>query len=124
MVISLCGIATAGIALVATSISVELVVVLLCFFTAGAAMPFCMGPIQALVQLSVPSGLQGRVFSLMECVSTAVAPLSLLVAGLVFDRLGPGIWYLSGGVAAILLALLGAMNRAVRNLGPAEVSAG
>jgi DHA3 family macrolide efflux protein-like MFS transporter len=124
MMTALFGIVVAGIALVATSLIDGLLASLCCFFIAGAAMPFCMGPIQALVQSSVPSGLQGRLFSIMECVSTAVAPVGLLLAGAVFEHLGPALWYLVGGSGAILCALFGVLRRDVRNLGPAHRSAG
>lgn len=89
----------------------------LCFFGAGIMMPLCMGPIQALVQTSARKDMQGRILSIMECISTLAAPLSLIIAGKIFSVAGPQYWYSIGGIIAIIVAIFGLMNKTLRNLG-------
>ena len=89
----------------------------------GFMMPVCMAPIQALVQKSVDPTMQGRVLSLLDSVSTAIAPLSVAIAGPGFDSLGPQVWYIGAGVLALLIGLRGFTSPRVLNLG-APQSAG
>ena len=119
MVTSLAGMLGAGLAVFVAGFAKQLGLApcLVVFFVAGAMMPFCMGPIQALVQIAVKGDMQGRVFSIMECFSTSVAPVALLLAGRVFDTAGPQYWYWLGGIAAIGLALFGWSSPNIRNLG-------
>ncbi|MBN2439791.1 MAG: MFS transporter [Spirochaetales bacterium] len=119
MVTSLTGMMGAGVAvMVSGSLAFAgIIPELACFFLAGAMMPLCMGPIQALVQKTVKKNMQGRIFSIMECVSTSVAPVSLLLAGKIFDIFSPEVWYIGGGLTAIGIALFGFMKRKIRNLG-------
>jgi len=49
--------------------------------------------------------MQGRVFTLVGSLSSAMMPLSLAVAGPVADKVGIRIWYVVGGV---VFALIGA----------------
>jgi DHA3 family macrolide efflux protein-like MFS transporter len=49
--------------------------------------------------------MQGRVFSLDNAVSTAMAPLGLLIAGPVADAFGVQTWYMVGGVACLLIGI-------------------
>ncbi len=86
-------------------------------FVGGLMMPMCMAPIQALVQKSVDSTMQGRVLSLLDSISTAIAPLSVAFAGPVFDAAGPQVWYIGAGVLALLIGALGFATPRVLNLG-------
>ncbi|MFN2286521.1 MAG: MFS transporter [Anaerolineae bacterium] len=83
----------------------------------GFMTPVCMAPIQALVQKSVDPTMQGRVLSLLDSISTAIAPLSVAVAGPVFDSLGPQVWYVGAGVLALFIGLRGFASPRVLNLG-------
>ncbi|MBN2391182.1 MAG: MFS transporter, partial [Anaerolineae bacterium] len=83
----------------------------------GFMTPVCMAPIQALVQRSVPPTVQGRVLSLLDSISTAIAPLSVAIAGPVFDSLGPQVWYVGAGVLALFIGLRGFTSPRVLNLG-------
>lgn len=83
----------------------------------GFMTPVCMAPIQALVQKSVAPTMQGRVLSLLDSISTAIAPLSVAIAGPVFDSLGPQVWYIGAGVLALCIGLRGFTSRRVLNLG-------
>ena len=83
----------------------------------GFMTPVCMAPIQALVQKSVAPTMQGRVLSLLDSISTAIAPLSVAIAGPVFDSLGPQVWYVGAGVLALFIGLRGFTLPRVLNLG-------
>lgn len=86
-------------------------------FVGGLMTPLTMGPIQALVQTAVEPAMQGRVITLMDSTSTLIAPLSLSLAGPLFESLGPQAWYLGGGLAAVLIGLAGFATPAILNLG-------
>ncbi len=83
----------------------------------GLMMPVCMAPIQALVQKSVTPTMQGRVLALFDSLSTAIAPVSVALAGPVFDSLGPQVWYVGAGVLALLIGVKGFATSRVLNLG-------
>ena len=50
--------------------------------------------------------MQGRIFTLIGSVSQAMAPLSLMIAGPVADRLGVQFWILTAGIACTLMGLV------------------
>ena len=86
-------------------------------FIGGLMMPVCMAPIQALVQKSVDSTMQGRILALLDSISTAIAPLSVVIAGPVFDTAGPQVWYVGAGVLALIVGGVGFATPRVLNLG-------
>lgn len=89
----------------------------------GFMMPVCMAPIQALVQKSVTPTMQGRVLSLFDSLSTAIAPVSVAIAGPVFDSLGPQVWYVGAGILALLIGMKGLSTPRIVNLGKPGSSA-
>ncbi len=119
---SLTGIVGAGFAILIVGLSPQTALSLGAggIFLAGFMMPLCTGPIQALVQSTVPPSMQGRVFTIMNSASTLISPLSLGIAGPVFDTLGPLIWYRWGGLLAIIIGGVGFANPAILNLGKPE----
>ena len=76
-------------------------------FAAGVMNPLINGPIQAILQASVSPEMQGRVFTLVGSLSSAMMPLSLAVAGPVVDAIGVRTWYVIGGA---VFSLLGAVT--------------
>jgi MFS transporter, DHA3 family, macrolide efflux protein len=121
---SLTGIVGAGAAILVVGLTPQSTFPLAAggIFIAGFMMPLCMGPIQALVQSTVDPSIQGRVFTLMNSASTIISPISLGIAGPIFDNLGPQVWYQWGGVMAIVIGLVGFANPIILNLGrPEEV---
>jgi MFS family permease len=77
--------------------------------------------------------MQGRVFTLMISISSAMTPLSLLVAGPISDRFGVQKWFVVGGLATLMIAMSSIFVPAIMNiekgrpgaeqaLKPAEVS--
>ena len=60
--------------------------------------------------------MQGRVFTLVGSLGSAMAPLGLIVAGPVADAIGVQSWYVIGGVACILMAVVGYSLPVVMNI--------
>jgi len=76
-------------------------------FIAGFSNPIVNGPILAVVQAAVDPGMQGRVFTLMGSVASAMSPLGLIIAGPVADAFGVGSWFLIGGFMTIAMGVAG-----------------
>lgn len=74
------------------------------------------GPIHAIVQAVIEPEMQGRVFTLMGSLSAAMSPLGLIIAGPVADAVGVQSWYMVGGIATILMAVIGFSLPAVMNI--------
>lgn len=94
-----------GMLVVALAPTTAFWVVIVGMGLAGFTNPLVNGPVLALVQSTVAPAMQGRVFSLLNSVSSAMSPLSLAVAGPIADVIGVQAWYLVGGVATATLAL-------------------
>jgi DHA3 family macrolide efflux protein-like MFS transporter len=73
----------------------------------GLIVPLVNGPVYAILQATIAPDYQGRVFSLVASLATAVAPLGLIVAAPVADSVGVGAWYIAGGVACVAMGVAG-----------------
>jgi DHA3 family macrolide efflux protein-like MFS transporter len=76
-------------------------------FVAGMMNPLINGSFFAVLQATVAPDMQGRVFTLVSSLATAMMPLSLAVAGPLADVVGVRSWYVVGGA---LFAVLGAIS--------------
>ncbi len=85
-------------------------------FFAASMIAIVNGPVHAILQSVVKPEMQGRVFTLVGSLSSAMAPLGLIVAGPVADAIGVQSWYVIGGVACILMAVIGYLIPAVMNI--------
>lgn len=85
-------------------------------FILGIAVPITNGPIFAIFQTQVAPEMQGRVFSLIGSLSSAMSPLGLLIAGPAADALGIRFWYVMGGLVTIILGLAGFLLPTLRQL--------
>ena len=74
---------------------------------AGVMNPLVNGPVHAILQAAVRPDMQGRVFTLVGSLSSAMMPLSLVVAGPVADAIGVRTWYVIGGA---IFSILGAVT--------------
>ncbi len=74
-------------------------------FLTGIANPITNGPLTAVVQAAVAPDMQGRVFTLMTSLATAMTPIGLLVAGPLADTYGVQIWFIVGGVITALIGI-------------------
>jgi DHA3 family macrolide efflux protein-like MFS transporter len=86
------------------------------FFFAGFMNPLANAPFMSLLQSTVNPQIQGRVFSLMNSISQGMSPLALLIAGPLADLFGVRLWYLVGGIGAIIVAALGVSIPDIRQL--------
>ncbi len=86
----------------ADSLGLPLVLLLI-----GATSTLVNGPIQAILQATIPPELQGRVFALYGSLATIAAPAGLLIAGPVAEVLGVEGWFVAGGAVALLSAVAG-----------------
>jgi DHA3 family macrolide efflux protein-like MFS transporter len=82
----------------------------------GSMQVMANGPLSAIFQSAVDSDMQGRVLTLVGAGATAMSPLSLLVAGPVSDWLGIRTWYLLGGSACIIMAVIAIFIPVVMNI--------
>jgi DHA3 family macrolide efflux protein-like MFS transporter len=82
----------------------------------GLMTPITMGPFFAVIQSTVEPDMQARIFSLLGSVGTGIAPLGLMIAGPVADRVGIQAWFLLGGILCILMAVIGLFIPAVMNI--------
>jgi len=86
------------------------------FFIVGATNPIINGPLMAVVQAVVAPEMQGRVFTLMVSVATAMTPIGLMFAGPIADKFGVQTWFIVGGIVTFLLGLLGYFVPAVLDI--------
>lgn len=76
-------------------------------FLAASMIPIVNGPVHAILQSAVEHEMQGRVFTLVSSLASAMAPLGLIVGGPVADVIGVQSWYVIGGAACVLMAITG-----------------
>jgi DHA3 family macrolide efflux protein-like MFS transporter len=79
----------------------------------GFMNPITNGPIFSIMQARVAPEMQGRVFTLLNSLSSAMSPLGMLVAAPVAEQFGIRAWFLLGGISCILLAIVGLLIPAV-----------
>jgi len=104
---SLAGLVLGGIGIMGVGLATEreFWLALVAIFVAGFMNPLINGPFFAILQARVAPEMQGRVFTLAGSLSSAMMPLSLVVAGPVADAVGIRMWYVVGGAT---FALIGA----------------
>jgi len=92
------------------------------YIAAGSALivgfmnPITNGPIFGVMQATVAPDMQARVFSLLGSMASGMAPIGLLIAGPLSDKLGIQTWFLLGGSICILMAVTGLFIPALRNI--------
>jgi MFS transporter, DHA3 family, macrolide efflux protein len=82
----------------------------------GLMNPLTMGPFFAVIQSTVEPDMQARIFSLMSSIGGGMAPIGLIIAGPVADRVGIQSWFLLGGSLCILMAAAGLFIPDVMNI--------
>ncbi len=118
IVTALCGLAGlgAGVLIVGSAPPEAIWLALAGNFVLGIMQPITNGSFGAVIQAAVAPEMQGRVFALILSAASLMSPLALLIAGPLSDVLDVRAWYWAGGVACILLALLGFMLPSVMNI--------
>jgi MFS transporter, DHA3 family, macrolide efflux protein len=88
---------------------------LVCMFLVGIGVSFASAPLSAILNSVVAKDMQGRVFSTMGSISSAMVPLGLLVAGPVADAFGVRIIYFIAGAVLLVSMPLGLLSRSQRD---------
>jgi DHA3 family macrolide efflux protein-like MFS transporter len=83
---------------------------------AGLMLPFSNGAFWAVMQARVDPARQGRVFSLIISLASAMAPVGLLIAGPLVDRFGVHTWYLVAGFVCLVMGTAGFFIRPVMEI--------
>ncbi len=82
-------------------------VTVVAMFVGAAMQVMTNGPIMAVMQAKVAPDMQGRVFSLVTALATAIAPIGLLVAGPLADTFGVRSWFVVAGLVGAGLGVAG-----------------
>ncbi len=83
---------------------------------AGFMNPITNGPLFAVLQATVAPDYQGRVFTVVNSLASAMMPLSLAVAGPLADWLGIRAWYVIGGLSCVAMGVVARFIPAIVNL--------
>jgi DHA3 family macrolide efflux protein-like MFS transporter len=70
----------------------------------GVVNPIANGPLHAALQAAVDPDMQGRAFTLLGSVASAMSPLGLMIAGPLADLLGVQAWFIIGGCVTLFMA--------------------
>jgi MFS family permease len=89
---------------------------IVCMLIAGVAGSIVNVVLFTAVQLAIPRHLMGRVMGLLLFGSFGVYPLSVALAGVLSNQLGPAIIFPFGGLVLALAMLLGLTQRALREI--------
>ena len=115
---SLMGIVGVGIAMTAVGMtppSAVWVAVVAAGIT-GAMHALITGPLLAIIQTLVAPDMQGRMLTLVISLVSALAPVSMLIAGPTADLIGVRTLYLVGGVGCTIIGVASFMIRSVTHL--------
>jgi DHA3 family macrolide efflux protein-like MFS transporter len=82
----------------------------------GIMQPITNGPIGGVMQSTVAPEMQARVFSLLGSLASGMAPVGLMIAGPISDRIGIQSWFFLGGTLCILMGASGFFIPAVMNI--------
>lgn len=85
-------------------------------FWLGIANPITNGPLFALVQARVAPEMQGRVFTVIHSLASAMTPLGMLFAGPIAEWLGLQTWYIIGGLGCSAMSLIALLWPVTANL--------
>ncbi|MHA1959575.1 MAG: MFS transporter [Candidatus Thorarchaeota archaeon] len=75
-------------------------------FLVGIMLTMSNGAAFAVLQAVVPPDIQGRVFSVIISVGSAMTPLGLAIAGPLADMYGEQTWFLIAGILMLMLTLV------------------
>ena len=82
----------------------------------GVMNSLTMGPFLAVIQSTVEPDMQARIFSLMSSIGGGMAPIGLMIAGPVADRVGLQTWFWLGGTLCVVMGVAGLFIPAVMNI--------
>ena len=115
IVTTLAGIVGLGAAVLALGMAPPepLIIAAAALLMVGLMVPFCNGPIYAILQATIEPAFQGRVFSLIGSLAAATAPLGLLLAAPIASFAGVRAWFLAGGAITLAMGAIGFLTPAL-----------
>ncbi|MBI0583504.1 MAG: MFS transporter [Methanomassiliicoccus sp.] len=87
----------------------------------GLTIPIINGTIVAIMQRGVRADMQGRVLAILGSGVAAMSPVGLILAGPISDMIGIQIWFVIGGVAMVLAAVVSWFIPAMMHMEDREV---
>jgi len=106
----------AGILLVglapANMYTVALVGMALC----GVMLSLANGPMFAIFQSSIEPEIQGRIFTVIGSVASAMSPLGMAISAPIGEYLGVRTWFFLAGALTILMGMVGLMIPAIMQI--------
>jgi DHA3 family macrolide efflux protein-like MFS transporter len=81
----------------------------------GASIPFYSSLRTAIIQMSFKQEYLGRIFAFTASLTSFSMPIGLINAGLFAEKVGIANWYFFSGAAAVVLAVVSAVNPLMRN---------
>lgn len=96
-----------GTGLIALAPSDHFMIAVFGMSLAGFMNPIANGPIFAIMQTYVEPEMQGRVFSLLESMVSAMMPISMIVAAPVAEWVGIRGWLAFGAIGCFVIGLIG-----------------
>jgi len=82
----------------------------------GLSSALTNGPLGALMQAKVPPEMQGRVFTVLNSLSTGAMPLGMLMAGPLANALGTSAWFVIAGVTLLVTGVIAYVMKEVYTL--------
>ncbi len=115
---SLTGMIALGLAVTAVGVTPEasFAWALISMACVGMIVPLVNGPVHAIFQATIAPDYQGRIFTLIGSLAAGAAPLGLIVAAPVAERLDVGAWYVAAGAACVAMGIAGLLAPSVRGI--------
>ncbi len=105
-----------GTALIALTPSNMFFLAVIGMAISGLMQPMANGPLFAIMQAHVEPEIQGRVFSMLESMVSAMMPISMLIAAPVAEWIGIRGWLLFGAVGCLIIGAGGFFVPALMNI--------
>jgi DHA3 family macrolide efflux protein-like MFS transporter len=105
-----------GILLIAIAPASQFKLALAGMLITGVTNPIANGSLTAIIQSNVKPEMQGRVFTTLNSMASAMSPISMIIAAPVAGIVGIQGWFYIGGIGCIIIGLLGMFNPAMMNI--------
>lgn len=83
---------------------------------AGFMQPIANGPIFAIIQSKVAPEIQGRIFTLLESMVSAMMPISMIIAAPIAEWIGVRGWLVFGSIGCFVIGVSGFFIPALTNI--------
>ncbi|MGV8026778.1 MAG: MFS transporter [Anaerolineaceae bacterium] len=105
-----------GILLIAIAPADQFNLALAGMLITGVMNPIANGSLTAIMQSNVKPEMQGRVFTTLNSMASAMSPISMIIAAPVAGILGIRGWFYIGGIGCIVMGLFGMFNPVMMNI--------